>query len=394
MARTTSILTTAEIQAVEYLAALDASKAVVTDASGLVISSTATATEVGYLSGVTSAIQTQLNSKPGLSDNNTWTGTNTFQNTVTLDTRLILSGNQSFTAASGNAYMYHSNTLGLVMYGEGSTYDVLMANKSGGTVFSVPTGTVNMEFAGNFTMTNYLTQIGTGTSDGSDNKAITIFGGGAYGTTRGSGIALIGNEYTSIGGDLELIAGDSATSGMIKFYVGNGSGNPVLAGSFSRATKDFNTYGNIITTGSVTSIYSTVTTSGSTTITDITRGLTIPGNLVTSAYVDGAYTALLIGASTTDNPTKPKVGIFMKSTGVGTELHFGTSQDYATGVTNSDFYMNHFGKVFLNACNTSTASLNMIAGTAPTSPVDGDMWYDGTNVKFRVGGTTKTFTLI
>lgn len=33
------------------------------------------------------------------------------------------------------------------------------------------------------------------------------------------------------------------------------------------------------------------------------------------------------------------------------------------------------------------------SGTAPTSPVDGDMWYDGTNVKFRVGGTTKTFTL-
>jgi hypothetical protein len=290
--------------------------------------------------------------------------------------------------------MYHSNTLGLVMYGEGSTYDVLMANKSGGTVFSVPTGTVNMEFAGNFTMTNSVTQIGSGTSDGSDNKAITIFGGGAYGTTRGSGVALIGNEYASIGGDLELLAGDSATSGQIKFYVGNGSGTPVLAGSFSRTTKNFNTYGNIITTGSITSIYNTVTTSGSTTLTDITRGLTIPGNLVTSAYVDGAYTSLLVGASSTDNATKPKVGIFMKYTGAGTQLHFGTSQDYATGVTNSDFYLDHFGKVFFNACNTNTASINVAAGTAPSSPVDGDFWYDGTNVKFRVGGTTKTFTLI
>lgn len=317
-----------------------------------------------------------------------------FTGDVAVDGRIVLSGNQSFTAASGNAYSYHSNTFGLVMYGEGSTYDVLIANKSGGTVLTMPTGTVNVEFAGNATFTSSLTQIGTGTSDGSDNKAITIFGGGLYGTTRGSGIALIGNEYASIGGDLELIAGDSATSGMIKFYVGNGSGTPVLAGSFSRTTKNFNTYGNIITTGSITSIYNTVTTSGSTTLTDITRGLTIPGNLVTSAYVDSAYTSLLVGASTTDNATKPKVGIFMKYTGVGTQLHFGTSQDYATGVTNSDFYLDHFGKVFLNACNTNTASLNMIAGTAPTSPVDGDMWYDGTNVKFRVGGTTKTFTLI
>jgi hypothetical protein len=39
------------------------------------------------------------------------------------------------------------------------------------------------------------------------------------------------------------------------------------------------------------------------------------------------------------------------------------------------------------------ASLRIPTGTAPTSPNDGDMWYDGTNVKFRVGGTTKTFTL-
>lgn len=258
----------------------------------------------------------------------------------------------------------------------------------------------NPIFSGDVTFTSTLTQIGTGTTDGSDNKAITFFGGGAYGTTRGSGIAVIGNEYASIGGDLELIAGDSATSGMIKFYVGNGSGTPVLAGSFSRATKDFNTYGNIITTGSVTSIYSTVTTSGSTTITDITRGLTIPGNLVTSAYVDGAYTSLLVGASSTDNATKPKVGIFMKYTGVGTQLHFGTSQDYATGVTNSDFYLDHFGKVFLNPCTANAASLNIPNGTAPSVAVLGDIWassnilqyFNGTSTHFILLGTTAVKT--
>lgn len=335
MGRTTSILTTAEIQAVEYLAALDASKAVVTDASGLVISSTATATEVGYLSGVTSAIQTQLNSKPGLSDNNTWTGTNTFQNTVTYDTRLILSGNQSFTAASGNAYMYHSNTLGLVMYGEGSTYDVLMANKSGGTVFAVPTGTVNMEFAGNATYTSSVTQIGTGTSDGSDTKAITIFGGGAYGTTRGSGIAVIGNEYPSVGGDLELIAGDSATSGMIKFYVGNGSGNPVLAGSFARATQQFNCYGNMVTTGSVISVYNMVNTSASTTLTNFTQAITNAGVLINTEYTANAYTSGIFWATSNDNATKPKAGIFIQETGLGTYLFLGTSNLYATGIVNT-----------------------------------------------------------
>lgn len=45
------------------LAALTANRAVATNASGVLIASSATATELGYLSGVTSAIQTQINGK-------------------------------------------------------------------------------------------------------------------------------------------------------------------------------------------------------------------------------------------------------------------------------------------------------------------------------------------
>lgn len=45
------------------MAALTASRAMVSDGSGFVSASAATATEVGYLSGVTSAIQTQIDSK-------------------------------------------------------------------------------------------------------------------------------------------------------------------------------------------------------------------------------------------------------------------------------------------------------------------------------------------
>lgn len=47
------------------ISALTASRVVVTDASKNLISSTVTATEIGYVSGVTSAIQTQLNTKEG-----------------------------------------------------------------------------------------------------------------------------------------------------------------------------------------------------------------------------------------------------------------------------------------------------------------------------------------
>jgi hypothetical protein len=51
--------------AVNKLAALTASRAVVSDGSGFVSAATTTATEIGYVNGVTSAIQTQLNAKIG-----------------------------------------------------------------------------------------------------------------------------------------------------------------------------------------------------------------------------------------------------------------------------------------------------------------------------------------
>lgn len=49
--------------ALTKLAALTASRAVVSDVSGFMVSATTTATEIGYVNGVTSAIQTQLDSK-------------------------------------------------------------------------------------------------------------------------------------------------------------------------------------------------------------------------------------------------------------------------------------------------------------------------------------------
>ena len=47
----------------------------------------------------------------------------------------------------------------------------------------------------------------------------------------------------------------------------------------------------------------------------------------------------------------------------------------------------------LAAATTSVASLRLRSGTAPSAPNDGDIWFDGTNIKMRIGGVTKTFTL-
>ncbi len=48
----------------------------------------------------------------------------------------------------------------------------------------------------------------------------------------------------------------------------------------------------------------------------------------------------------------------------------------------------------LGASTTAKASLRILAGTAPASPNEGDIWQDGTNIKMYIGGATKTFTLI
>jgi hypothetical protein len=46
-----------------------------------------------------------------------------------------------------------------------------------------------------------------------------------------------------------------------------------------------------------------------------------------------------------------------------------------------------------DASTTARASLRVRAGVAPTSPNDGDIWHDNTNIYIRIGGVTRTFNL-
>jgi len=52
------------------------------------------------------------------------------------------------------------------------------------------------------------------------------------------------------------------------------------------------------------------------------------------------------------------------------------------------------GVSVLAASTTASATLRIPSGTAPTTPVNGDIFFDGTNLFMQVGGVTKTFTLI
>ena len=50
--------------------------------------------------------------------------------------------------------------------------------------------------------------------------------------------------------------------------------------------------------------------------------------------------------------------------------------------------------VDISGSTSGRASLRIRSGDAPTSPNDGDIWFNGTNLFMRIGGVTKTFTII
>jgi hypothetical protein len=52
------------------------------------------------------------------------------------------------------------------------------------------------------------------------------------------------------------------------------------------------------------------------------------------------------------------------------------------------------GVSVLAPSTTASATLRVPSGTAPTTPVDGDIWFNGTNLFMRIGGVTRTFTII
>lgn len=68
--------------------------------------------------------------------------------------------------------------------------------------------------------------------------------------------------------------------------------------------------------------------------------------------------------------------------------------DHATGAIGAGGVTSPTAVMDLTASTTTVASLRIRSGTAPTSPNDGDIWQDGTNIKMRIGGVTKTFTLV
>jgi hypothetical protein len=95
---------------------------------------------------------------------------------------------------------------------------------------------------------------------------------------------------------------------------------------------------------------------------------------------------LYIGDITSGAQTNTPWAIYQDDTGVRSWL---ASPLFIGGtVTNPTALLD------LGASTVSRAPLRLRSGVAPTAPNEGDIWYDGTDVKVRVAGVTRTFVLI
>ena len=83
----------------------------------------------------------------------------------------------------------------------------------------------------------------------------------------------------------------------------------------------------------------------STTQTNFTQAVTRAGLLIETQYTANAFTPGLFWITSDNNASKPKAGIYLKETGSGTYIYFGTSNNYSTGITNDGFVLDHAGNV-------------------------------------------------
>lgn len=127
-------------------------------------------------------------------------------------------------------------------------------------------------------------------------------------------------------------------------------------------------------------------------------------NGASAVNIDHTFDATFIGGYSEFNGS-PDTSFTLSANSTGVKIiggrHIGAISGTTTGVgnvfmaTRSTPTMNALtmaGELTTAASTTAGAGFNVPSGTAPTSPVSGDLWYDGTNLKFRNGTTTQTIS--
>ena len=171
------------------------------DGSGVLATSTVTTTELGYLAGVTSAIQTQ------------------FTNTVTTNTSQTIVSGSNKAIQSIFQFQSHSGSGGGADYTGGIQFlsDSTVANSGGIANISVDTvsGGMTTAFTANsLTLSKYNTYLGIGTVSSTTNGSVLT----RNGTTNVVSLELL----SDMGAGSSLILADRTTGTRYELYVDSG----------------------------------------------------------------------------------------------------------------------------------------------------------------------------
>jgi hypothetical protein len=213
---TNALVSASAAIAVSKLAALTVSRAVVTDGSGFISAATTTATEIGYVNGVTSAIQTQLNAKQA---------TGNYITALTGDGTASGPGSAAFTLATvnSNTGSFGSSTAipSITVNGKG-----LITAASTNAVIA-PAGTLTGTTLASNVVTSSLTSVGTIATGVWNGTTIALANGGTGQTTKQPAFDALSPLSTK---------GDIAVFSTVGTRLGVGADGTVLTAASGQAT--------------------------------------------------------------------------------------------------------------------------------------------------------------
>lgn len=216
---------------------LSANKALTSDGSGKVSASTTSATELGYVSGVTSAIQTQIDGKRGFLNLQVLTSGTTYTPTsgATYIKAILIGG-----GGGGGGVTGATNNIGAAGGGGSGAMLVVATSLTGAASYTYSIGALGTGGAagannglpgGNTTLTiGATTYTATGGSGGTSQTAgttVTLISGGAGGTTPTGGTLNLPGKPGGIGWRSSGTVGQ-AGAGADSFY-GFGGQQPIVA---------------------------------------------------------------------------------------------------------------------------------------------------------------------